>query len=136
MRVLKYWLILVSVLFSLSVTAAIDVPEQQAPWTQSQSYQLHQADSDPVTNKRPLTDIDVPRVISPRSVLFLADSQLESDFVLVFEFNPPDAFAGRFMVSSIDPVPWFIQTGNPVKPRVSGWKDGNTLYTARTIYYT
>jgi hypothetical protein len=155
MRLLKYWLIMLSVLFCVSVTAATDVPESDK-WDQSQIYPQYIMTSDTIDINLTLTpdnsgsalaqqdddqqshfiEVDAPRVIPPRSLLFLADSQHDTEFLLAFELCPPDLSQGRFMVSIIEPRPWFIQTNQKSNPRVSGWKDGNTLYTSLNTYHS
>ena len=80
---------------------------------------------------------NLPRLNRHNASLFSAEIQTSPNYVLVVEF-----FKSRFKASLFknlaDPpiqINWFAQLAHKkTSSRISGWKDGNYLYTSR-IYY-
>ena len=66
---------------------------------------------------------------------FQAYQQQTPIYWLVFEFNPPDS---SLLTISDDRFPnhsfTFVYSAYGSNHRLSGWKDGNSLYTSRIIY--
>ncbi len=142
MNLLKVWLVIAGMFLSLSVTAGghsaelqtnnvlIEQVSQQAP-NNIDKMLVRRGEQE----NKPEFVADAPRIVNHRSVLFLADSQAKPEFRVEFELNPPDLSTGRFDRSKITTVPWFLLS-SAGKTRVSGWKDGNSLYTACITYYS
>ncbi|MCJ8271577.1 MAG: hypothetical protein MJK04_19525 [Psychrosphaera sp.] len=142
MNLLKVWWIIVGMFLSLSATAGGHSAELQTDnvFVEHISQQTSNDTAKMVLRRgeqenKPVFVTDAPRINNHRSVLFLADSQAKPEFRLQFELNPPDLSTGRYDRNKIDTIPWFLQS-SAGKTRVSGWKDGNSLYTACITYYS
>jgi hypothetical protein len=87
-------------------------------------------DSDDVFNS--------PRVNRLSPSLFTAEIQTTPHYVLVIEFFKIKLTAGLFKHLANPPVipPWFERLSHKTNSsRLSGWKDGNSLYASRTTYH-
>jgi hypothetical protein len=142
MNALKCWLLIVGMLLSLSATPGINstVPHADTNY----SIELTSSVTDNLTKwvvrtkeqkNKPLFVKETVRATTHQTVLFLANSQANPAFELEFEFNSPDLSAGRYYTSTIDTTPWFLKSSQG-STRVSGWKDGNSLYTATITYHS
>jgi hypothetical protein len=142
MNLLKVWLVITGMFLSLSVTAGghsaglqtdnifvEQVSQQTANHTAKMVLRRSEQEN------KPVFVTDAPRIANHPSVLFLLDSQAKPEFRVEFELNPPDLSSGRYDRSKITTIPWFLQS-SAGKTRVSGWKDGNSLYTACITYYS
>jgi hypothetical protein len=71
--------------------------------------------------------------------LFSAEIQTTPSYVLLIEFFKIKLTAGLYK-NLINPplmTHWFEQLSHKAKSsRISGWKDGNFLYSSRTTYYS
>ncbi len=71
--------------------------------------------------------------------LFLADIQASPHYFLVIEFFKNELSAALFKNLANPPLipTWFEQLSHKTNSsRLCGWKDGNSLYTARTTYHS
>lgn len=84
------------------------------------------------------TDLfNLPRVNSFNPSLFSTEIQTSPNYVLVIEFFKTKLNAGLFKDLANPPlIPnWFEQLShNNNSSRLSGWKDGNSLYSSRILY--
>lgn len=82
---------------------------------------------------------NLPRLNRLSPSLFIAEMQTSPSYVLVIEFFKVKLTAGLFKHLANPPVvsQWFEQLSHKSKSsRLSGWKDGNSLYTSRITYYS
>ena len=82
---------------------------------------------------------NIPRLNRLSPSLFTADIQTTPNYVLVIEFFKIKLTAGLFKNLANPPVipQWFEQLShNANSSRLSGWKDGNFLYSSRTTYHS
>lgn len=82
---------------------------------------------------------NLPRLIRLSPSLFLAVIQNSPNYVLEVEFFKVKLSAGQFkhLANPPETALWFEQTShNANSSRLSGWKDGNSLYTSRITYYS
>ena len=136
MRPLKVWLLLSAMIFSLSIPTGFYASAQnvqtavELPFSHDSTKSIDKQISDLL-----LFDKEAPRTNNHRSVQFLTEVQSEPEFEIVFE--PPltkDAQAPPKPVSCRI-LPWYLQSSLG-KSRVSGWKDGNSLYTGKITYHS
>ena len=81
---------------------------------------------------------NLPRVNTFSPSLFSTEVQTTPDYVLVIEFFKIKLTAGMFkhLVNPAIMLSWFEQLShNNKSSRLSGWKDGNSLYSSRTTYH-
>jgi len=81
----------------------------------------------------------LPRLIRLSPSLFTAEIQTTPNYVLVIEFFNNKLNAGLFKNLANPPVipQWFEQLShNANSSRLSGWKDGNFLYSSKTTYHS
>ncbi len=83
-------------------------------------------------NAKLIFDESAPPPTPHRSVLFLSDSQNEAQYEPIFEFGQTPLTA-LDSSETCDPTPWYISRCS--KGRLSGWKDGNSLYKAKITYH-
>jgi len=59
-------------------------------------------------------------------------------YLLEIEFSPPHPPTQKstLSLSVNDYSPWFLSSPNRNRTRISGWKDGNTLYSGSITYYS
>lgn len=71
------------------------------------------------------------------AMLFRDNLQTKPIYWLKAEFNPPDLTIPTFSNFSFkqNDSPWFMQSKQKSSSRLSGWKDGNSLYTASITYH-
>ncbi len=71
------------------------------------------------------------------AILFRDNLQTKPIYWLKAEFNSPDPALRTFadLRFKQDDSPWFIQSIRKSSSRLSGWKDGNSLYTASITYH-
>jgi len=82
---------------------------------------------------------NLPRLNRLSPSLFTAEIQTTPNYVLVIEFFKIKLTAGLFKNLANPPVipQWFEQLShNTNSSRLSGWKDGNFLYSSRTTYHS
>ena len=82
---------------------------------------------------------NLPRLNRLSPSLFTAEIQTTPNYVLVIEFFKIKLTAGLFKNLANPPVipQWFEQLShNANSSRLSGWKDGNFLYSSRTTYHS
>ncbi len=82
---------------------------------------------------------NIPRFNRLSPSLFTAEIQTTPNYVLVIEFFKIKLTEGLFKNLANPPVTpqWFEQLGhNTNSSRLSGWKDGNFLYSSRTTYHS
>ncbi|NQY63744.1 MAG: hypothetical protein HRT38_08390 [Alteromonadaceae bacterium] len=82
---------------------------------------------------------NLPRLNRLSPSLFSAEIQTTPNYVLVIEFFKIKLTAGLFKNLANPPVltQWFEQLShNANSSRLSGWKDGNFLYSSRTTYHS
>ena len=81
----------------------------------------------------------LPRLNRLSPSLFTAEIQTTPNYVLVIEFFKIKLTAGLFKNLANPPVTpqWFEKLShNANSSRLSGWKDGNSLYSSRTTYHS
>lgn len=127
-------------LLSLSTSAAADLRDYQS---HSMEHQWSLASVDGLArnitkrlkqNGKPLLDKESPLPQTHRSVLFLSDNQSEPQYEPILEFGDADTKRTSVTQSPVIPIPWYVISSG--KSRLSGWKDGNTLYTAKITYHS
>jgi hypothetical protein len=82
---------------------------------------------------------NLPRLNRLSPSLFTAEIQTTPNYVLVIEFFKIKLTAGLFKNLANPPVTpqWFEKLShNTNSSRLSGWKDGNFLYSSRTTYHS
>jgi len=82
---------------------------------------------------------NLPRLTRLNPSLFSAEIQTSPNYVLIIEFFKPSLTAALFKNLANPPLitPWFEQLShNNQSSRLSGWKDGNSLYSSRTTYHS
>jgi hypothetical protein len=82
---------------------------------------------------------NLPRLNRLSPSLFTAEIQTTPNYLLVIEFFKIKLTAGLFKNLANPPVTpqWFEKLShNTNSSRLSGWKDGNFLYSSRTIYHS
>ena len=82
---------------------------------------------------------NLPRLNRLSPLLFSAEIQTTPNYVLIVEFFKIKLTAGLYKHLANPPViaPWFEQLPhNSHSSRLSGWKDGNSLYSSRTTYHS
>jgi hypothetical protein len=82
---------------------------------------------------------NLPRLNRFSPSLFSAEIQTTPNYVLLIEFFKIKLTAGLFKNLANPPLntPWFEQLShNTNSSRISGWKDGNFLYSSRTTYHS
>lgn len=82
--------------------------------------------------------VNLPRLSRLCPSLFSAEVQTSVNYVLVVEFLKITLNAAmfKFLSNPPDVISWFEQLShNTNSSRLSGWKDGNFLYSARTTYH-
>lgn len=82
---------------------------------------------------------NLPRLTRISPSIFSAEVQTTANYVLVIEFFKSKLNAAMFKLLSNPPEVslWFEQLSHSSNSsRLSGWKDGNLLYSARTTYHS
>jgi hypothetical protein len=82
---------------------------------------------------------NLPRFNRMSASSFSIEAQTAPIYVLVIEFFKVNAYAREFKNLIAPPKidNWFEQVSQSKSTsRISGWKDGNFLYTARTTYHS
>ncbi len=90
-------------------------------------------------NDEPEDVFNLPRLTRISPSLFSAEVQTSANYVLVIEFLKTKLNAAMFKILSNPPdlISWFEQLSHHTNSsRLSGWKDGNFLYCARTTYHS
>ena len=81
----------------------------------------------------------LPRINGTIASLFTAEIQTTPNYVLVIEFFEVKHSAGlnKNLVNPPVVINWFEQLSHKAhSSRLSGWKDGNSLYKARNTYHS
>jgi hypothetical protein len=81
----------------------------------------------------------LPRINSISPATFSVEAQTAPIYVLVIEFFKTESSAREFKNLAPPPnlINWFEQLNHHAKSsRISGWKDGNFLYSAKTTYHS
>lgn len=82
---------------------------------------------------------NLPRSNSFNASLFSTEIQSTPEYFLVVEFFKIKLTAGLFKNLANPPLikPWYEQLSHSNNSsRLSGWKDGNTLYSSRNTYHS
>lgn len=82
---------------------------------------------------------NLPRLNRHSASLFSAELQTSPNYVLVIEFFKRHFKASLFKNLANPPIQvnWFEQLAHKTtSSRISGWKDGNYLYTSRIYYHS
>lgn len=82
---------------------------------------------------------NLPRLNRLNPSLFSAEIQTTPNYVLVIEFFKITLSAGLFKNLTNPPLTtqWFEKLSHKTNSsRLSGWKDGNFLYSSRTTYHS
>ncbi|MDP7592428.1 MAG: hypothetical protein QF552_06985 [Litorilituus sp.] len=101
--------------------------------------QLEQQSVSVFDNEESEDSFNLPRLNRLSPSLFTAEIQTTPNYVLVIEFFKIKLTAGLFKNLANPPVipQWFEQLShNANSSRLSGWKDGNFLYSSRTTYHS
>lgn len=130
-------------LFVLARTAsALPIPETPSDEfskhaQSSQVFQIEQQVTE-ADNDEPKDLFNLPRVNRLSPPLFSTEIQTTPNYVLIVEFFKVKLSAGLFKNLANPPLmtPWFEQLSHKSNSsRLSGWKDGNSLYSSRTTYH-
>lgn len=81
----------------------------------------------------------LPRVIRANATEFTALAQLNPSYYLEIEFFSANVSAALYKNLVNPPLlsPWFMQVSFAgTKQRLAGWKESNSLYTARNTYHS
>jgi len=92
-----------------------------------------------VDESDPNDSFSLPRIYRACASVFSNEIQTTLNYVLVIEFFEIKLTAGLFKNLANPPAQlnWYEQLSHKSHSnRLSGWKDSNTLYTARAIYYS
>jgi len=92
-----------------------------------------------IDNDQPDNLFNLPRLHQISPSLFSTEIQASPIYVLVSEFFKTKLTAGLFKLLANPPLmpAWFERLSHKTNSsRLSGWKDGNTLYSARTTYHS
>ncbi|MBA6391736.1 hypothetical protein H4J38_13255 [Colwellia sp. BRX10-3] len=82
---------------------------------------------------------NLPRINSISPATFSVEAQTAPNYVLVIEFFKTNNSEREFknLASPAKLINWFEQLNHQAKSsRISGWKDGNFLYSSRTTYHS
>ena len=103
----------------------------------SQYNDVNPQDKAPDLDVRYLQNISLPPIERQAVSTFSSVIQTEPNFVLIHEFHPEILGLKHFLAPLIanTDVPWYLRSDAPNSHnRVTGWKDGNTLYTGTITY--
>jgi hypothetical protein len=109
----------------------IEVEEEQGD-NSSSELKITTTDSKEFSSNTP------PLIPTRVSAILLRDNlQTKPIYWLISEYNPPDLEFIKFVDSDLTQhrSPWFMQSNQRSNNRLSGWKDGNSLYTASITYH-
>ena len=129
-------------LLVLAQTAlALPIPEPSCDAPSHHVYipQIEQQSASIFNSDESEDSINLPRLNRLSLSLFSAEIQTTPNYVLVIEFFKIKLTAGLFKNLANPPVllQWFEQLShNANSSRLSGWKDGNFLYSSRTTYHS
>ncbi len=101
--------------------------------------QIEQKTASVFDNNESEDSFNLPRLNRLSPSLFTAEIQTTPNYVLVIEFFKIKLTAGLFKHLANPPLvtPWFEQLSHKTNSsRLSGWKDGNFLYSSRTTYHS
>ena len=101
-------------------------------------FQIEQQTVSTFDNNESEDLFNLPRLNRLSPSLFSSDIQTTPNYVVEIEFFKVKLTAGLFKNLANPPVitPWFEQLSHKTNSsRVSGWKDGNFLYSSRTTYH-
>jgi len=82
---------------------------------------------------------NLPRLNRLSPSLFSAELQTTPNYALVIEFFKSKLSAGLFknLANPPEVILWFEQASHSThSSRLSGWKDGNSLYSSRVTYHS
>ncbi|KGK00061.1 hypothetical protein [Thalassotalea sp. ND16A] len=83
--------------------------------------------------------LNLPRLNRTSASIFSNELQTTANYVLEIEFFESKLSAGLFknLANPAVMVNWFEQLSSKThSSRISGWKDGNSLYTSGTTYHS
>ena len=95
------------------------------------------ASSASVDDEQPEDLFNLPRTLRASASVFNSEVQTSPNYVLEIEFFEIKLSAGQFKHLANPPlvVHWFEQLSHQShSSRISGWKDGNSLYSSRITY--
>jgi len=87
----------------------------------------------------PVESYNLPRISQACASTFSNEIQTTPNYIFVIEFFELKLTAGLFKNLTNPPVQlnWYEQLSHRSNSnRLSGWKDGNTLYASRTTYHS
>lgn len=102
-------------------------------------HQVEQHTAENLDNDQPDNLFNLPRLHQVSPSLFSAEIQISPHYVLVIEFFKSELMAGLFKNLANPPIilAWFERLSHKANSsRLSGWKDGNSLYSSRITYYS
>ncbi len=100
--------------------------------------QAEQHTAENINNDETENLFNLPRLHQVSPSVFSAEIQISPNYFLVIEFFKSKLNAGLFKHLANPPVmpTWFERLSHKTNSsRLSGWKDGNSLYTSRTTYH-
>lgn len=106
-------------------------------FSSSTTHFIEQSSTPILDNNEPPELFNLPRLQLLTPALFTAKSQTMPNYGLVIEFFEVKLSAKLFKNLANPPrrAHWFERLGQQTSSfRISGWKDGNFLYTKRLIY--
>jgi hypothetical protein len=110
-----------------------------APLASVEITQVEQQSASIFDKHEPENLFNLPSLHRLSPSLFSAEIQTTPSYVLLIEFFKIKLTAGLYK-NLINPplmTHWFEQLSHKAKSsRISGWKDGNFLYSSRTTYYS
>lgn len=106
--------------------------------TSVSSTQLEQNITSFFDNDDPDDVFNLPRINTLSPLVFASEVQTQPNYVLLIEFFKVKLTSGLFKNLANPPLApnWFEQLSHKTKSsRLSGWKDGNSMYSSRTTYH-
>lgn len=135
LTLLLFLLVLAQAANALPILETIhDTPATSASFSQSDQQIDFTFDNDDYNHL-----FNLPSVNRLSSLLFSTERQTTPNYVLVIEFFKVKLTAGLFKQLESPPLitHWFEQLRHKTNSsRISGWKDGNFLYSSRTTYHS
>jgi len=105
----------------------------------SDVVKIDQQASTTFDHQNPQDLFNLPRINSISPTTFTVEAQTEPNYVLVIEFFKTNTSEREFknLAPPVILTHWFEQLNHQAKSsRISGWKDGNFLYSAKTTYHS
>jgi hypothetical protein len=129
-------------LFVLAQTASALPITETLTYEDTKTVSISQMDLNVVQNidnDEQKNQYNLPRFNQVSPSLFSAEIQISPNYFLVMEFFKSKLVAGLYKNLANPPeIPtWFERLSHKTNSsRLSGWKDGNSLYSSRITYYS